>query len=478
MSTFAGALVVVGTGSIPPAHATGERHVDFNHDGFDDLVVPAPGESVGSIEHAGAITIMYGSANGLTGAGAVTITEDTPGVPDRSEPRDFFGATHAEGDFNHDGYTDLAVSSYETIGSTLEAGAVTVLWGSASGITTAGSVEFTGDSVGVPSMQTPYATFGGGLVAGDFDGDGYTDLAISAPDAPVGSVQDAGVITWLKGGASGLTPTGQVLRQGVPGLTGSPETGDEFGWSLASGDVDSDGHADLVIGTPEESAGTTQHSGEVDIVYGEPSGLLPVHSLTYLGPVLADERFGVNVGVDTTVSPPNVFAYAPKADYSGQVFRVVPHGPAYPLWRAMGTHRDDQCGWSLAFGNFGGGAGNGIAIGCPGYINFDGGMVEIRLNGGNATRQITQDTPGMPGSSEYDDDLAWTMETRDLNGDGWDDLVIGVPYEDVGPIVDAGDFYVVYGSASGLDTAHAHVITQETPGVPGASETDDYFGAV
>ncbi len=84
----------------------------------------------------------------------------------------------------------------------------------------------------------------------------------------------------------------------------------------------------------------------------------------------------------------------------------------------------------------------------------------------------------MPGSSELDDDLGWTMETRDLNGDGWDDLVIGVPYEDVGPIVNAGDFYVVYGSPSGLDTAHAHVITQETPGVPGASEPYDYFGAV
>jgi hypothetical protein len=477
----AGTFVAVGAASVPAAHALGERHVDFNHDGFDDLVVPAPGESVGSIPGAGAVTIMYGSASGITGTGSVTIDEDTPGVPDASEPRDEFGYSHAEGDFNHDGFTDLAVSSVETLGATLEAGAVTVLWGSAQGITTAGSVEYTGDSVGVSAAQTPYSLFGSALAAGDFDGDGFADLAISAQGATVSGAQDAGLVTLLRGGAGGLTATGQVVHQGMSGITGTPEIGDEFGWSLAAGDLDGNGRADLVIGSPYESAGTTQHSGEVDIVYGQSTGFLPVHSLTYPGPKLYHEYFGDNVGIDTTVSPPNLYAYASRSSLSGEVFRIVPHEIVYPLSTANGTNTDDQCGLSMAYGNFGGGVvGNTgvVAYGCPGFDNFAGGIVRVRLSGGDRSRTLSQESQGFPGSSERADDFGWTMETRDLNGDGWDDLVIGVPYEDAGSIVDAGDFYVVYGSAAGLDTAHAHVITQETTGVPGSSEANDYFGAV
>ena len=79
---------------------------------------------------------------------------------------------------------------------------------------------------------------------------------------------------------------------------------------MAAGDLDGDGRADLVIGTPDESEGTTADSGEVDIVYGQPTGLLPAHSLTYDGPGLYHMRFGENVAIDTAVSPPNVLAYA------------------------------------------------------------------------------------------------------------------------------------------------------------------------
>src|SRR3954471_19836498 len=52
-------------------HASVSHHrSDFNNDGFDDLVVPAPGESQGTISRTGAITVMYGSVTGLTSVGS------------------------------------------------------------------------------------------------------------------------------------------------------------------------------------------------------------------------------------------------------------------------------------------------------------------------------------------------------------------------------------------------------------------------
>ncbi|MCE0445453.1 VCBS repeat-containing protein [Streptomyces tricolor] len=64
----------------------------------------------------------------------------------------------------------------------------------------------------------------------------------------------------------------------------------------------------------------------------------------------------------------------------------------------------------------------------------------------------------------------------DFNGDGYRDLAAGGPSGAVGAVKGAGYTAVVYGSASGPDTARRQILTQDSPGVPGAPETGDWFG--
>ncbi len=71
------------------------------------------------------------------------------------------------------------------------------------------------------------------MAAGDFNGDGFADLAAGASGEDVGSVADAGAVSVLYGSAGGLTTSGGRLFTQVGGLV---EAGDEFGEQLAAGD--------------------------------------------------------------------------------------------------------------------------------------------------------------------------------------------------------------------------------------------------
>ena len=102
---------------------------DFNNDGFDDLAVGTPGEDSG----AGLVHVLYGSAAGLTATGSQTWGQTILGT-DSSEAGDNFGAALAAGDYNNDGFTDLAVGvPGEDIGAATDAGLVHFIFGSATG---------------------------------------------------------------------------------------------------------------------------------------------------------------------------------------------------------------------------------------------------------------------------------------------------------------------------------------------------------
>jgi hypothetical protein len=115
----------------------------------------------------------------------------------------------------------------------ISAGAVSVLYGSAGGLTRTGGQIFT--QVGSP--PEPGDLFGWSLTAGDFNHDGFADLAAGAPDEGVFNVGAAGAVSVLYGSAAKLTKTGgQIFTQNSPGVPDSAEPGDVFGAALAAGD--------------------------------------------------------------------------------------------------------------------------------------------------------------------------------------------------------------------------------------------------
>ena len=91
---------------------------DFNSDGFYDLAAGVQQEDIGAVNAAGAVHIFYGSDTGLTAAGNELLSQNTLGVLDTAEAGDEFGRALAVGDFDRDGYDDLAVGvPYEDVGA-------------------------------------------------------------------------------------------------------------------------------------------------------------------------------------------------------------------------------------------------------------------------------------------------------------------------------------------------------------------------
>jgi hypothetical protein len=177
---------------------------DFNNNGADDLAAGAPGEAVGSAFDVGAVSVLYGSPAGLTTSGGRLFTQ----VAGNPEADDRFGSALAAGDFNNNGADDLAAGApFEDVGSASDAGAVSVLYGSGSGLTTSGGRLFTQVAGTVEAGDL----FGFALAAGDFNNNGFADLAAGAPWERVGSLGQAGAVSVIPGSASGLTATGGQL---------------------------------------------------------------------------------------------------------------------------------------------------------------------------------------------------------------------------------------------------------------------------
>ncbi|NNB86059.1 VCBS repeat-containing protein [Corallococcus exiguus] len=160
-------------------------------------------------------------------------------------------ATLVTADFDGDGIQDLAVGQRESELSRPTGGAVFIYKGSASGLPAKPTWVLTGETEG--------ALFGDMLAAGDLDGDGIADLAVSSPAADV-TIGDSGAV-YLYSFKPGKAPA--LLR---PALTGLGRGG--FGTGMAIADADGDGDMDLFVGSPGADLSTLSgisRRGVIDI---------------------------------------------------------------------------------------------------------------------------------------------------------------------------------------------------------------------
>lgn len=476
------------------AQATG----DFNNDGFDDLAVGVPNEGIDLEAGAGVVHIIFGAGNGLRNQGSQYWHLDKAHVPTPAKAGDRFGESLAVGDFDNDGFDDLAIGiPGKKVGGHDGAGAVLVLRGKNGGLSTHGSSFWTQDVQGLIDAAGDLERFGSALVAADFNGDGFADLAISSPAE--GGPGETGAVHILYGSADGLLVEGnQFFKRGS-------------GESLAAGDFDNDGFADLVIGSPTEEVSGEDAAGLVRVLFGSAEGVTNEDRQTWSqdSPGIGDiaetsDQFGSSLAVgdfnddgfdDLAIGTPRE-TIAPNTN-CGRV--LVLYGSAVGL-RVVGAQSwlqdtpgvldkqesSDFFGWSLVAADFNGDGFDDLAIGVPGEkVSREPGAGAVAVLYGSDERLTAdgdelwhQDKGNVLDKCELNDRFGIGVAAGDFNGDGNADLAVSVAFEDVGGVADAGAVAVLYGAPEGLDDLDNQLWHQNKSGIQDECETNDQFGGV
>jgi hypothetical protein len=412
-----------------------------------DLAVGVPQEGEHPM-HSGVVHIIYGSTLGLTALGSELWSQDSAGILDDPGEGDYFGKALAAGDFDGDGCADLAVGvPGEDIDVEAEAGAVNVIYGSRDGLTSDGNQLWSQGSVGIQGTPESGDEFGSVLTTGDFDGDGYADLAVGTPKEGTGDpvVWRVGAVNVIYGSSSGLTATGDELWQ-LSDLFITSEQDDEFGYSLATGDFNNDGYDELAIGVPGKDLAVTS-MGAVYVLTGSGSGL--TSSTT--------EEWSQNTpGVVDVGEVNDMFGSELAAcDFDGDGYADL----------AVGVQLED------------------IEKAQPASDVEDAGAVNVLYgsNNGLATpgNQIWHpDSPLIEGIAEDDDQFGASLACGDFDGDGYFDLAVGSPLEDLdNPTVqDAGAINILYGSSGGLTQTGDQLWHRDRLYGAGSAQEFDRFG--
>jgi len=390
---------------------------DVNNDGYGDVIVGAPIYSISGLPQCGRAYVFYGGA---------AIDNKTDMIFTGEAAGDVLGwSVSSAGDVNNDGYDDVIVGARCNDAGGTDAGRAYIFLGGASMDSTA-DVILTGAAAG--------DSFGWSVSgAGDVNNDGYDDVVVGAPYNDAGGA-DAGR-AYIYYGEAAMDNTADVILMGEA-------SGDGFGRSVSgAGDVNADGHNDVIVGALWNDAGGDS-AGRAYIYFGGQS-MDSKADVIFTG-AAAENWLGISVSGAGDVNNDGYDDVIVGADHADTAY--IYYGGASIDSTAdvilTGEAADNAFGWSVSgTGDVNADGYDDVIVGAPenGAAGLKSGRAYVYF-GGAAMDNIVDETFTGESNTNY---FGYSVSgAGDVNNDGLDEMIVGAKNYNLGGSGRLGKAYV------------------------------------